>query len=512
MLEQGILTKQQMVAELLRSPHGALRDYVPLGQQAASQEPLFLSHVLAWNARKGSIRDARLALPTIALATRAFPDEFVENALAHLALLTPRELAGYRVRTRKEHTGVWPFLRSLAPSNRRLNLLKYELLRGYLRARESCWPWWERTALAFRRDLASLYKIAHLKPAPVAKAILFERHYPSGSIWESLGQLATWEADTVAGFLRAQRLPFLVVQGALGTRIVEPTILAAVLDIMTPGQLVTFRAALERWGAGQTAATRGATTAAVERARKGRTNVLKTTVAAQALAEEEPGLAVEFEALQEAQLDAAPGIDGNWLIAGDKSGSMAEAVGVAALLAAYMARKVTGQVCLCFFDTEPIYYDVTGKSYEDIQRLVQGMRGIGGTHIGSSLLGARERGFVADGIAIVSDGGDNAGYDFRRDYAGYTLWAGQEPPVYLYRVQGSDSDRLSQVCQGTAMPYQCFDIPQGIDHYALAGLAQTMRVSRYSLVQEIMDTPLLTLQQALRVPKQWRSYAENPQV
>lgn len=503
--EQVTLTKQQIIAELLRSPHGTLAAYLPVGSQAAVLEPAFLSHSIAWNHRHGSIRDARLALPALTLLCPTFPEELVENSLAHLALLTPRQLAGYSVHHQPDRKGVWPFLKAQHLSKRRLRTFR-EMARDYLRAREACWPWWERTALAFRVPLRGLYNIARFKPCPEAQRILFENRYAPGTVFAGISLLPQMDAEAVAGFLREEQIPFLVAQGVLGTRIIEPPILAAVIDGMTPGQLVTNRKALEKWSASLVGATRGAITAAVERAQTMRGNVLKTTVAREAMDAEETTLIAELDTLQEAQLDAAPGIEGNWLIAGDKSGSMVKAIEVAALLAGYMARKVTGQVCLCFFDTEPIYYDVTGKSYADIQRMIQGIRGEGGTHIGASLLGAKERGFVADGIAIVSDGGDNSGYDFPRDYAVYTHWAGKEPPVYLYRVQGNDPDVLSVPCARAALPFQRFDIPQGIDHYALEGLAQTMRSNRYSLIQSIMDTPLLSLQQALQAPRRFHAY------
>jgi len=35
-----------------------------------------------------------------------------------------------------------------------------------------------------------------------------------------------------------------------------------------------------------------------------------------------------------------------------------------------------------------------------------------------------------------------------------------------------------------------------VDFYSLPNLVQTMRTNRYSLIEEIMETPLLTLEQA----------------
>jgi hypothetical protein len=45
---------------------------------------------------------------------------------------------------------------------------------------------------------------------------------------------------------------------------------------------------------------------------------------------------------------------------------------------------------------------------------------------------------------------------------------------------------------------QTFDIRGGTDFYSIPNLAQTLRASRYSLVDEIMATPLLTLNSVLK--------------
>ena len=60
MAEQG-LTKQRIVAELSRSSHGALKDYVPIGKQAVQQEGEFTAHLIAWDKKNGQIRDSKAA-------------------------------------------------------------------------------------------------------------------------------------------------------------------------------------------------------------------------------------------------------------------------------------------------------------------------------------------------------------------------------------------------------------------------------------------------------------------
>src|SRR5271156_3582993 len=89
--ETGI-TKNQIIAELHRSPHGKLDEYVKVGKAAARQEPEFFAHLIAYDRIKGQVRDAKVALPIVSLAVDSFPAEFEDSSLAHVALLGPREL------------------------------------------------------------------------------------------------------------------------------------------------------------------------------------------------------------------------------------------------------------------------------------------------------------------------------------------------------------------------------------------------------------------------------------
>src|SRR6266850_1881417 len=93
MLESG-LTKQKIIAELTRSPHGKLNEYLPLGSKAVDQDPDFMAHLIAWDADKGQVRDAKVALPVVFLRGYGInkSDELLDNAYAHLAKLNPREL------------------------------------------------------------------------------------------------------------------------------------------------------------------------------------------------------------------------------------------------------------------------------------------------------------------------------------------------------------------------------------------------------------------------------------
>src|SRR5258708_29146567 len=194
MLDCG-LTKQKIIAELTKSPHGKLKEYLDIGLQATVQDPDFFAHLIAWDATKGQVRDAKVALPVVAL--RAVVDGVhEENAWAHLAKLGPRELLrAYKfgleirlpTRMRRFKKLVSLYLRNL----------EYE---GH----------WQRVALQHRRTLQELYRVTHTKPATLADAVLFKNDYPKGSIFETLTQLKTMSVQEPAGTILERKLPSLL--------------------------------------------------------------------------------------------------------------------------------------------------------------------------------------------------------------------------------------------------------------------------------------------------------------
>src|SRR5258706_1456762 len=145
------LSKNKIIAELSKSAHGDLKEYIPLGRQAAIEHSEFFAHLIAWDRLKGAIRDSKIALPIVSLLAKNYPAEFVENSLAHLTLLNPREqLKALRfvleTRVPGHMTGI-------------SHVLGISLLE-----REKNWPRWERQMLQHRSVLKELFSLLHTKP------------------------------------------------------------------------------------------------------------------------------------------------------------------------------------------------------------------------------------------------------------------------------------------------------------------------------------------------------------
>lgn len=518
------LTKPETIALLTRSSHGKLEDYLAVGQQAVASDPDFFAHLLAWSHVKSEVRDARVALPMLALVDAMKRGDagrvFAENALAHLADLEPRLLAKAllpRTLVIKDAKGkpVKPIkMQALPPFDKVAGAPRRVLRRlveRYLRDLEADRRAFERAAVQHRHVLHELYAATRTKRPAWAGEILFHgergRLHPGapkvfpaeGTIFGRIRALHAMPIDQAAGTIAKYHIPFLIARGALGAKAKDPDTVLALIKAMSPTELVTNVKWLEQLGVKTVPALRSAFEEAIGKAagaKKGKAT-LKTTKAAEALASDVE-LSGKLRVLQEKQIDRLGGVEGDWLVLGDKSGSMASAISMAMEIAAILVRVVKGKVFLVFFDTSPRFLDATGQSYEELVKLCRGITADGGTSIGCGLQAMLERGIAVDGIVVVSDGGENTAPYFGDVYTKYCAKLGIEPNVYLYATSGDPDVQFTAHNKAAKLDVQQFDVRHGkVDRYSLPDLVQSMRVGRYQLLDEILATPLHTLDEVL---------------
>jgi hypothetical protein len=485
---ENALSKNQIITLLTKSPHGELSQYVPMARQAAFEDPGFFGRLIAWNALRGTIRDAKVALPVIALTTdeTAGDPELKANALAHLAKLDPRSLAkavrfsaGLPIKGRRE---------------------LHRIVERYLREIEASKPRFERTALQHRASLRELYALLHIQPATkdyIRSALGFKRPDKTtpekSGVFKVLSELKGMSPVEIQAAISDLKIPFLIAKGAVGARAKEPEVLQALIEGMSPAELVTNAKALEKLGVNNIPAARAAMEAAIKRASSSKT--LKTSKAAEAVGGK---IGEQLKGLQEKQMSSMS-VQGDWLVLADKSGSMAASIETAREVAATLARVAAGAVHLIYFDTGPTYFNCTGKSLEEIKAMTKRINASGGTSPGCALAYAREKHLTADGIVIVADCNENNAPTFSDAYASYCATIDKQLPVYAYQFAG-DTPNMLDNAKRVGMDITVFDLRNAkVDHYALPNLIQTMRTNRYSLTDEINETPLLTLADAFKL-------------
>ena len=449
-----------------------------------------MSHLTAWDRTHGQIRDSKVALPIIGLATLT-DEELIDNALAHIALLGPRELArAYRFGLEIRLPGKIRQLRRLVES--------------YLHEKEQE-KGWDHLAIQHRGTLRELYSLAHAKPEKErTNVVLYGRNFdktkaplPKGSVFEVVANLKNMSPTEAAGSIMKYHIPFLIAMGALGAKAKEPDLVQALIQAMSPTELTTNVKMLEKLGLKTNPALRGAFDAALAKAATSNKATLKTTKAAEAVTD--VALKEKLQGLQDKQIKALGGPEGNWLVLADKSGSMSRAIEASRHVAATLAKICQGKVYLVFFDTSPMTVDVTGLPLDAIQKATRHITANGGTSIGCGLNRMLSEKVEIDGIAIVSDGEENTAPRFADTYKRYCEFAGKQVPVYFYHCEGSGSFAHELNREGIEM--QTFDIRGGVDYYSLPNLASTMRTKTYGLVDEIMATPLLSLNDVLKVKR-----------
>lgn len=485
-VESG-LRKQTVVAQLTQSPHGVLSAYKDVGEKVAAEDPEFFAHLLIWNHIKGQVRDAKVALPVLAIrATYGVPgaSEYLENAQAALSLADPRTLLRGLAFARELKVPV----KAVRP-----------VVERYLKEREKIPGWWDKTVLQHKKSMKSLYYLYGIEQSERAQAVLFDQKkpYPPGSVFEVVKELSSMNPVAAAGAVVKWKIPYLIAMGALGPKLKDTDVLMSLIKSMTPAELVTNMKGLQKLGVNQVPALRATLEAALGKAatsRKVSTPTFKATEAQEAV--EDPVLKAKLGALQEKQIKEVS-VDGDWLIIGDKSGSMSRAIDVARHVAGTLAKSVKGEVRLAFVDTMPRSFSVTGKTYEEIVRATKAVAAGGGTALGAGLIQAVDDGFAPNGIAIVSDGGDNTHPLFANAYNLWVKRTGVEVPVYLYLCTG-DHDAVTPGMKAHGYDVQVFPLSANVDYYSLPNLIKTMRVNRYSLIQEIMDTDLLTLDEVYK--------------
>jgi hypothetical protein len=115
------------------------------------------------------------------------------------------------------------------------------------------------------------------------------------------------------------------------------------------------------------------------------------------------------------------------------------------------------------------------------------------TGIGCALDYVRSRKLPVDGIAVVSDGGENCSPAFAHVYKQYCEQLSKEPTVYLLHVPG-DPDQLSRNCESAGVTLEKLELGTKTDYNSLPNIVGMMRTNRYSLYDEVMAVPLLDFQ------------------
>ncbi len=464
---------------LLTTPHRQLDLVQPVHAEMVQADPLFYVRLAAWYSDHGDVRDHKeMFVITLALS------DFAGHRDVGLALL--RQLPPYEVvrvidfihgkQAREQRKGLF---RNLPRS------LRTEVTR-YLREREADTGWFDSSVLVARKAVKRLYALLHVAPAERAQKVLFDEQPPEDSRLFALKRLAKAETpEEQARIVREHQLPYRVAVTVLS----RPTapVLEAIIESMSPQELINSLAALKRRGALDDPALKAVVDARLEQAKTApRVSAFK---ASQAL--EVAGVSVDvrqkLEAVADSQVKAKGRIDRPMALLIDKSGSMSAAIELGKRIGA-MLSAVSTTLHVIVFDTQAHPVQAGSADLAGWEKALAKVTAGGGTSCGCGVEYLRQHKLYVEQIMMITDEGENTQPLFVEALQKYRVEVKADPNVCFVKTPGA-SDHLEQACRKAGVQADAFQFDG--DYYSLPNLVPLLsRPSKLDLLMEIIEYPL----------------------
>jgi hypothetical protein len=522
--EQDI--RLQMLNTLLTTPHRNLELVWPVHCELVEKDPRFYVRLAAWYADHGDVRDHK-EMFVVTLILSEFPGHR-DVGLALLRQLPPYQVARVvdfihgRKRTRRVAAAHQPKVRLTREQEHELKTLSHKKARlrlkeihreqrrwetvvedfglfrnaprslrtevsRYLGEREADPDWFDSTVLTARKALKRLYGVLHIRPGERAQKILFERDPPANSRLMGLRDLAraTSPAET-AEAIGKHKIPFRVAAAVL--RDMTRDVLEAIIERMSPQELINNLSALRRRGAFGDADLKALIELKLEDAKLGtRVSALKAEKALEATGFGGT-MREKLEEVADVQIKARGRITRPVALLVDKSGSMDEAIDLGKRIGAMIAAVCTSSLYVYAFDTMAYEVEAAGPKLADWHKAFAGIRAAGTTSCGVALEMMRRRGQRAEQILLITDEEENEPPLFVEALQKYRQEV--EPAATVCIVKTADaSTKLEERCKAAGIKVETFQFTG--DYYALPNLVPLLAPpSELDLLMEIMEYPL----------------------
>lgn len=462
----------QLLNTLLTTPHRNLEQVYPVHEAIVSQDPRFYVQLAVWYFDEGAVRDHK-EMFVVVLALSDFPGHR-DVGLALLRTLPPYQVA--RVVT---------FIKSGLGRNVPRSM-KTEIER-YLREREATPERFDGVVLHARRALKQLYAGLHIRPGARAQAILFDELPPEDSRLHTLKVLSAAATPAEqARLIVEQRIPYRVAVSSIQQ--MTPVVLAALIDRMTPQEVINNLASLERRGAMRNEDLRGLIEARLAAAQSDdRVSAFKAKEAAR-VAHVGADVVAALDEVTEARAKARGTILRPTALLVDKSGSMSQAIEIGKRLGSMIAGVTEAELYVYAFDT--VGYEVTAAAptLAAWEAAFAGIRAGGGTSCGVAIEMLRRAGRTVEQIVMVTDEGENSAPFMVQALQQYAQDLGIMPHVVLVKTSHA-SHLLEERLIEAQIAFDAYQF--GGDYYALPNLLPLLtRPNRLELLLEILALPL----------------------
>lgn len=504
----------EILNTLLTTPHRQLAQIWPVHSEMVQKDPRFYVRLGAWYSDHGDVRDHKemfvinLILSDfdghrdvgLALLRELPPYEVVRvldfihgrkktkkvRAKAQAAEAAPRKGKKAKAVKAKDAAPVETVVEDFGLFRNPPRALKTEITR-YLREREADADWFDSTVLIARKAVKRLYALLHVKPGVRAQKILFDEEPPADSRLFTLKQLAkaTTPAEQAHAIIE-HAIPYRV--AATVVRQMTPTILLALIERMSPQELINNLGALQRRGAMDNPDLKALIESKLESAKSGvRVSAFKAEEAIKA-ANVSADVRKKLEEVADTQIKAKGRIDRPTALLIDKSGSMEVAIELGKRIGAMVSAICAKDLYVYAFDTVAYPIDRAGDDLASWEKALKGVKAGGGTSCGVPLeFMARKRQYVEQ-IVMVSDEGENTAPMFVDSLKKYREAVKADPNVCFVKTPGA-GNLLEENCRRAGVACDAFQFTG--DYYALPNLVPLLsRPSKLELLMEIMDYPL----------------------
>lgn len=464
-------TRLDMLNSFLTTPHRDLEQIAPLHEAMRTRDPIFYGHLAVWYVAEGEVRDHKEVMIANLLVS-----DLAEHREAGFMLL--QRMPPYQV------VRIVDFIRRMRKS---LPNSTRTAVKTYLRAREADPAFFDGAAVRQRQSMKRLYASLHVKPGERAEATLFKNAPPADSPSFGVKLLAKAASPgEAARIIVDYKIPFTIAVGAIGK--VTPAILVALVDAMSPAELINNLGAIKARGAFDNPGLKALVDAKLaEAASARRVSAFKALKAAE-VASVDSETAKRLERVANAQVRRKAAIRRSTALFVDKSSSMTEAIDVGKHLAAMISGVTEADLYVYAFDTLAYPIVAGGRELSDWENAFRHVVSNGATSLGVALETMRLRKQVVEQIVLVTDEGENAQPLFVQTYARYARELDARPLVVIVKV----GDHCTLVERGLAkegIEHEVYTFDG--DYYSMPNLLPMLaRPSRLELLIEILDTPL----------------------
>jgi hypothetical protein len=373
--------------------------------------------------------------------------------------------------------------------------MRTEVLR-YLKEREADPQWFDAAAMTARSAFKRLYALLHIPPGSRAQAILFENNPPADSKLFAIKELtkATTPADQAKAIID-NKIPYRVASTVISA--MTPTVLLALIEVMSPQELINNLGSLQKRGAMNNADLKALIEEKLVKAKTGkRVAALKGKEAAK-VANLGADITAKLDQVADAQMKHRARITRPTALLVDKSGSMNVSIELGKQTAAMISAVMDAPLYVYAFDN--IAYPITpgiplgGKRLEmsDWERAFRGIAANGGTCCGIPLEHMMRANQSVEQIIIVTDGGEHNNPTFADAYLRYAAKFGR-PNVCMVQAPG-EPDSMTGRCKLAGIEVDVWDVRSDSSktNYSLPGLLAFLnKPSKMDLLIEIMSCQL----------------------